>query len=101
RLLREVGVGELLDGPIEVARVVALEVQRVLGNRRPLGEISLALPGLQRDVALPGQVRGILETAGALEHDRRVWHGSVTVGRSSDPVNATRHHAPAAIGEAE
>src|SRR2546427_137850 len=69
RFFGPVVVGELLDGIREVAGAHVLEVEHVVGDRRLLGQVALALTRLHGDVALPGEVRGILEAAGVLELD--------------------------------
>ena len=74
---RELGVvvvGELVDGVLQVARADVPVVEGVLRERGVLGQIALALAGLQRDVALPGEVRRVDEPARILERDSLPRH---------------------------
>ena len=74
RQLRVVVVGELVDGVVQVTRAHVLVVERILRNRGALGQVALALAGLQRDVALPGEIRRVDEPAGILERDSLSRH---------------------------
>src|SRR5262249_41943676 len=74
RLLGEVVVRELLDGPLEIAGAHAAELQGVGRQRRALGEIALALAGLQRHVPLPGETGGILESLGVTQRQSLAGH---------------------------
>ena len=94
RQLGEVVVGELLGGTLDVAGTHRLVRQRLRRDGCALGEISLALAGLERDVALPRQVRGVSKAGfGSL---RVIRSGAMvtsalssgTVSRSEPGVNS-------------
>src|SRR5207247_1209437 len=70
RQLGVVVVGELIDGALEIARTHRAVGESVGRNARALREVALALSRLERDVALPRQVRGVLEALGVLQGDR-------------------------------
>jgi hypothetical protein len=80
RELRVIVVGELIDGALEIAPTDRLVRHGFGGNRGALRQIPLALARLQRDVALPREVRGILEAARGVERDLLSGHPRLHAG---------------------
>src|SRR5262249_39326806 len=83
RQLGEVIVGKLLDRALHVAGAHRPEGERLGRDGRALGEVALALPRLEPDVALPGQVGWVPEATRIAEGDSVGRHVRLPRGGAS------------------